>query len=202
MTRVTYGVASSSYHSIRSLSECAKADDTPSETSKSIPRVFYVDDILTGAPSEQEAKQLQTSLIKTLKKGQFDLSKWTCSEPQVTFSVLPGYRQANEELEHLLDRLTIKIVRIVWNPKFDVFYFKVKKISETNSAKALTKQQVLTDIEKIFDPMGWLSPICIKLKRLMQDISTAKLDCDDNLPNNSAGKYWEWRSKLIDLREI
>ena len=40
MTRVTYGVASSSYHSIRSQSQCAKADDTPSETSKAILRDF------------------------------------------------------------------------------------------------------------------------------------------------------------------
>ena len=72
MTGVTYGVASSSYHSIRSLSECAKADYTPCETSKAILRDFYVDDILTGAPSEQEGKHLQTSLISTLKNGQFD----------------------------------------------------------------------------------------------------------------------------------
>ena len=36
MKRATYGVASSSYQSVRSLSECAKADDTPSETSKAI----------------------------------------------------------------------------------------------------------------------------------------------------------------------
>ena len=40
-TRITYGVASSSYHSIRSPSECAKA-----QTSKAILRDFYVDDIL------------------------------------------------------------------------------------------------------------------------------------------------------------
>ena len=58
MTRVTYGVASSSYHSIRSLLECANADDTPIETSKAIRRDFYVDDILTGASSEQEAKKI------------------------------------------------------------------------------------------------------------------------------------------------
>ena len=92
MTRVTYGVASSSYHSVHSPSECAKADDTPRETSKAILRDFYVDDILTGAPSEQEAKPLQTNLIVTLKKGQCDLRKWTSSEPQVTMSLPPDNR--------------------------------------------------------------------------------------------------------------
>ena len=78
MTRVTYGVASSSYHSIRSQSQCAKADDAPSETSKAILRDFYVDDILTGAPSEQGAKQLQTSLINTVEN--FVRIVWTVFE--------------------------------------------------------------------------------------------------------------------------
>ena len=40
MTRVPYGVAKSSYHSIRSLSECAKVDDTRSKISKATLRDF------------------------------------------------------------------------------------------------------------------------------------------------------------------
>ena len=95
------------------MRECTKADDTPSETSKAILRDFYVDVILTGAPSEQEAKQLQTSLITTLKKGQFYLRKWTCSETQVTLSLPPEYREANEDLEFLEDTHTIKTLGIV-----------------------------------------------------------------------------------------
>ena len=95
MTRVTYGVASSSCHSIRSLSECAKADNTPSNLSKAVLRDFNVDDILTGAPSEQKDKQLQTSLISTLKNERFDLRKWTCSGPKVDLSLPPGYREAS-----------------------------------------------------------------------------------------------------------
>ena len=35
MTRVTYGVASSSFHSIRSLSECGNCETTPKEVKES-----------------------------------------------------------------------------------------------------------------------------------------------------------------------
>ena len=200
MTRVTYGVASSSYHTICSLSESAKVDDTPSETSKAILRDFYVDDILTGAPSEQEAKQLDSSLINTLKMGQVEGSGRVANRK--SRSLPPEYREANEDLEFLQDKHTIKTLGIVWNPKFDVFHFKVKQIDETIPAKALTKRQVLSEIEKIFDPLGWPPPISIKLKSLMQKNWVAKLDWDDNLPDNLAENYLEWRSKLIDLREI
>ena len=201
MTRVTYSVASSFYHSICSLSDCAKADDTPIETSKAILRDFFIDDILTGAPSEQEAKQLQTSLINTLKKAQFVLRKWTCSEPHVTLSLPQDYREANEDLEFLQDTQNIKTLGIVWNPKFDVFHFKLKQIDEIIPATALEKRQVLSDLAKNFDPLCWLSPISIKLKSLMQAIWVAKLDWDDNLPDDLAENYLECRSNLIDLKE-
>ena len=68
----------------------------------------------------------------------------------------------------------------MWNPKFDVFHFKVKQINETIPAKALTKRQVLNDIAKVFDTLGWLLSISIKSKNLMQKIWDAKVDWDDN----------------------
>ena len=68
MTRVTYGVASSSYHSVRSPVECANFDDTPTELNTALKRDFYVDDILTGADSVETAIKIQVGLIATLKK--------------------------------------------------------------------------------------------------------------------------------------
>ena len=81
MTRVTYGVGSSSNHSIRGLRECANFEDTQESVRDALTRDFYVDDILTGASSETEAVELQDGLINTLKKGQFDSRKWTCNLP-------------------------------------------------------------------------------------------------------------------------
>ena len=92
MTRVTYGVASSSFHVIRSLVECANLEGVSLEAQISIKRDFYVDDILTGANSVDEAKKLHN----------------------------------------------------------------------------VTKRQMLSDISKIFDPLGWLSPVTIQLKQMMQ----------------------------------
>ena len=96
MTRASY-----SFYSIRSQLEIAKADDIPKNTSIAIRQNFYVDDILTGAPGEQEAEQLQTRLISTSKKGQFDLTKWTCSEPQVNLFLPPEFRKASDGFESL-----------------------------------------------------------------------------------------------------
>ena len=93
--KVTYGVASSSNLAIRSFVELTIDDEIPRETSKAIQRDVSMDDILRGATSGEEAEQLQARLITTLEKGQFELRKWTCSEPRVTLSLPPEYREAN-----------------------------------------------------------------------------------------------------------
>ena len=90
MTRKTYGVASSSFHVIRSLVECANLEGVSLEAQISIKRDFYVDDILTGANSVDEAKKLQNDLIQALKQAKFDLRKWTCSEASLVLSLPPS----------------------------------------------------------------------------------------------------------------
>ena len=99
MTRVPYGIASSSCHAIRSFLKFAKADEILTETSKAIQRDLFVDEILTEAPSEREAKQFQPSMINTMKKGQFNRRKWTCSEPRFTSSLPLEYHKANDDLD-------------------------------------------------------------------------------------------------------
>ena len=74
MTRVSH-VASSSFHSIRSLSECGNYETTPKVVKEALQRDFYIDDILTGASSASKTKELQLGLISTLKQARFDLRK-------------------------------------------------------------------------------------------------------------------------------
>ena len=117
-----------------------------------------MDDILTGEPSQREAQKLQTSLINTLKKAQFDLRQWTFSEPRVTLSLLPEYREVDEDLEFFQDTHTTETQGIVWKPKFDVFHLKYTQLNKTIPPETLTKRQVLSDIPKTFDLSGWISP--------------------------------------------
>ena len=56
MTRVTYGNAAASCHSIRALTECANQPNVSTDVQEAIKRDFSVDDILTGAPSVEQRK--------------------------------------------------------------------------------------------------------------------------------------------------
>ena len=69
MTRVTYGISSSCYHSVRSLIEAGKT----SSVEETISRDFYVDDWLTSADDIPSAKKLINDARCQLATKQFPL---------------------------------------------------------------------------------------------------------------------------------
>ena len=60
----------------------------------------------------------------------------------------------------------------------------------------LTKRKVLSDIAKIFDPLGLLSCVVIVLKICMQEIWMTKLAWDDILPNDVTCNFVERRNEM------
>ena len=83
VTRVTYSVASSSYHSIRALQDSGKNHGPNLNTVNVILNNFWVDDLLSGADTLEEACVLQDDLIETLNKNCLPLRKWSNNEPQL-----------------------------------------------------------------------------------------------------------------------
>ena len=203
MTRFTYGVDSLSYNSIRSLRECANLSEVPTEVQRAILRDFYADDILTGANSIKDARVLQKQFVETLKRGRFDLRQWTSNESGIFLDRPPKYREANDKLEFLDKDHTIKTLGIVWQQSEDCFVFDVSHIERDNfERKNFTKRQMLSDISKTFDPLGWLSPVTIFLKQLLQRAWEANISWDDQLPSELADHYLKCRSKLISLKDV
>ena len=203
MTRCTYGATSSSYHSILSLTNCADGDNVPLPVQQAIRRDFYVGYVLTGTKSVSEARRLQIGLIATLKQSQFDVRKWISNTPGIFPDLPEEYREANENFEFLAIDHTITIKGIIWNPSSDTFLFKISHIDGIPlSDKHITKREMLSDLSKTFDPLGWLSPMMIVLKQLMQQPGKANIDWDGKLPHDIASKYLSWGSKLPRLKEI
>ena len=82
MTRVKYEIASSAYHSIRSLQEVAKLT-TDEQVAQALLNDFYGDDYLFGSNNEVEAKYLQDGLINALDGAKIQLPKWVSNDPKL-----------------------------------------------------------------------------------------------------------------------
>ncbi|XP_055585104.1 uncharacterized protein LOC129737956 [Uranotaenia lowii] len=65
-----------------------------------------------------------------------------------------------------------------------------------------TKRIVCSEIAKLFDPLGLISPTIVIAKLLVQQLWRKKLDWDDHLDNDSLKHWNELRESLSHLNEI
>ena len=192
MTRVTYGVASSCYHSVRSLIEAGKH----SCVEETISRDFYVDDWLTGADDIPSAKKLINDVRCQLATKQFPLRKFVSSSREVMES-LPSELRENEH-EFSAKDYSVKALGIKWLPTNDVFVFKVAHDLKEN----MTKRSLLSDISKIFDPLGWLTPMTLPLKLIMQSSWSRGINWDDKLLDDMMETFLRWRTKVHNVENF
>ena len=196
MTRVTYGVASSAYHAVRTLLEIADLTNGPA--ARVIREDFYVDDLLSGADSPQAAAQLQDDLLQTLAKGGLELRKFASNVPSVIERLPKELRETEESHELRDEEYQVKTLGIRWNPVPDIFTFTVS-LPPTGE---LTKRALVSDTAKLFDPIGWLTPVIISFKILIQHVWTCGIDWDSELPENLRREWSLLRDALPSIQGI
>lgn len=90
---------------------------------------------------------------------------------------------------------TVKTLGILWQPGCDEFQFKS---TEPKQIETWTKRLVLSEIAKLFDPLGWLAPCVAQAKMVMQEIwklSTPN-DWDTPLPKHITVKWLQIYEQL------
>jgi len=177
---VTYGTASAPYLATAVLNQLARINSQKYPLAAEIvSRDFYVDDLMSGSSSVQNAVIAQSQLLSLCDSGQLPLRKWT-SNSQEFLQHVPLELQETKFIP-IEDNQTVKTLGIVWNPKKDVFSFRYSH-SSTHGSTCMTKRQILSDISSLFDPIGWLAPVVIKAKILMQQIHITNQNWDDQVP--------------------
>ncbi|GFU59767.1 integrase_H2C2 domain-containing protein [Trichonephila clavipes] len=149
LSTVTYGTTSAPFLATRTLKQLAldEAGNFPLGSSV-VMSDMYIDDILTGAETLLEAKELKNQLINIFAKGGMVLHKW-CGNNTELIEVSENY--------DFSDSSEIKALGVYWNPKHDCFSFRAKiDLHELN-----TKRDVLSTIARIYDPLGLLGPVVV-----------------------------------------
>lgn len=171
LNRVAFGQTAAPYLAIRTLRQCAK--DHESEFPLAAPRVldsFYVDDLLSGANSEKKALALCQQLTALLEKGKFELAKWSSNS-----KLLNKRFGGNTNETPIKDEEKKSVLGLFWFPAEDKFGFKLQPPPQQSQ---WTKRQILSQVGKIYDPTGFIAPIVLIPKLLMQQIWQASCDWD------------------------
>nr|XP_018906131.1 PREDICTED: uncharacterized protein LOC109036397 [Bemisia tabaci] len=164
LNTVTYGTGPASLLATRSLKEAAiRGKPKFPKTANILLKQFYVDDFLGGANDSESARTLKEESEEILEPYGLNLRKRQSSDPAVLTTEMPRtdpfYFDSSEES---------KALGVGWKPKEDYFFFKSSP--EFNKSGAFSKRTILSDISKLFDPLGLVSPIIVKAKFLMQKI--------------------------------
>ena len=141
MTRVTYGIASSSFHSVRPLQLLAE-ETTNTKLRLSLTTDMYVDDLLTECKDSNAAEKLQDAIITLLASAGFDIRKWVSSDSKLVSRLTATFRETEDEKIIESGDYAIKTLGIRWNPNPDQFGFTVK----LDKGAPFIKRQILSEI--------------------------------------------------------
>lgn len=197
LTTVTYGLASSPYNAnkvIQQLIEDEKRNHPLA--ANALCQNIFVDDALLGSDSLDDAQQLKTDLIDLMKKGGFELRKWSSNCPELLQDMPQDYCETPLILRSE-NQPTHSILGIKWNPLSDDFSYVIK-----NPSDALTKRSVLSAIAQIYDPIGILSPLVFWAKVLMQHLWCLGLDWDTPLPDTVSEKWLKFIKELPQIEQL
>lgn len=195
MNTVTFGTKSAPYLAIKTLIRVAEDEVLRfPKGSQCITEGFYVDDCIYGADSVYEAIEIQSQVTSVLSSAGFHLRKWSSNSSEVLASV-PESDRENKTILDFDDKTSVKTLGVQWAPNEDKFCYKFS----FSHVEYFTKRNILSDIAKIFDPLGWISPCLITAKLLIQDLWAEQKQWDEPLPRD---KWIIWENLRSGLQEI
>lgn len=194
LTVVTYGMASSVYNSVRAMIQCARdqSENYP-EAAKVIENDFYVDDCLTGSDTVFGAKILCADINKILTQGGFRLRHWHSNSKEIEEFM----RSEHTESVNLSETDETKVLGIKWLMDTDEFAINVRI---SIMPREPTKRMVLSEISRLYDPNGYVAPIVIVAKILMQDIWRARdINWDGKLNKELNDRWLQFHAEIAYL---
>jgi hypothetical protein len=195
LTTVTYGVNSSPYLAIRTLHQLAEDEGEAFPAAAQVVKSnTYVDDIITGIDTIDDALELQGQLISLLSRGGFELRKWSSNAKELLQTLPQEHLESPVFLEATNEPL-FSILGLHWSPISDCFTYSLNFPLDPQP----TKRSVLSLIAKIYDPCGFLSPCIMLAKCFMQYLWTTGLTWDEPLPTHCADK---WHAFVADAQHL
>ncbi|XP_076045077.1 uncharacterized protein LOC143027605 [Oratosquilla oratoria] len=175
-------------------------EDASPEVRYFIENNFYVDDGLASLPDAETAyKLIQDSKSALQEGGRLRLHKITSNSKEVLEKFATSELAENlQELNLTSDSMPMQSsLGLLWDIQRDVFVYKFM-----DSDKPSTKRGILSVVNSLFDPMGFLAPVIIVGKLLLREITNLKCGWDEPIPAKIHTKWSRWLTSLRDLKDI
>ena len=146
---------------------------------------LYVDNVISSFSDENTVIEYFWDTRNLMSSAGFNLRSWNSNSCRL---------RSLAEAENVLDSDKItKILGMRWDATSDQICIAQKSIPTFVS---MTKRTVLQETAKLYDPLGFFSPLTIRAKILLQNIRKQKYDWDIPLPEDIQN---QWVSIAEDL---
>ena len=157
---------------------------------------FYVDDGLKSLPTEEQAIQKSKQMCS---RGGLKLHKFISNSKNVIESIpLEDRAKCLKDLDLRHNVLLLeRALGMQWCVENDMFQFRI-----VMQDKPLTRRGILSTISSVFDPLGFIAPVTLTGKQILQDLTRDKLDWDEPLSDTTRTRWEKWRSSLSSLEQL
>ncbi|XP_065089915.1 uncharacterized protein LOC135711105 [Ochlerotatus camptorhynchus] len=177
---VTYGTASAPYLATTCLIQLVEEEgEFFPIASRIVMEETYMDDVLSGADSVEDAIEAQQQLKQLL-----------------------GYQEKRVPLEERGVNEAIKVLGLLWDPNADTLYIANHPKQPPPLQQRVTKRVMYSEISKFFDPLGLVSPVIVLAKLMAQRLWQLKVGWDDPIDEDTAQEWQELQASLSHLHNI
>ena len=169
------------------------------EAAEFIRRDFYVDDGLRSVPTVEKAVTLIKASQSICAKAGLKLHKIMSNRREV-LEMFPLEERAKglKELDLKVDPLPLeRALGVTWCVENDSFQFRIE-IRD----RPLTRRGVLSTVSSIYDPSGYVAPVTLKGKQILQQMCRDKLDWDSPIPEGLRPQWEKWRQDVMNLEKL
>ena len=193
-TRVLFGLAPSPFL-LGGVIECHLDawESAMPELVAELRRSLYVDDLISGRPTVNEALQLKHDAVTVFQDARLTLHKWHSNASEVE----EGEQKTCDEQSFAKEQLGVvqggetTLLGLKWNKTQDTIAVLIPP-----EKAAMTKRGVLRKLAKIYDPLGLVSPLVLQGKFIYRDLCNAKVAWDTPLPKQLQDNWLRWEKGL------
>ena len=159
---------------------------------------FYVDDMSKSVPTDEKAIEVVQGTKAMCKKGRFKLTKFVSNSRKVLQSV-PEEDLAKKikSLDLGKDKLPVeRALGVCWCIESDTLQFRIQLKDQP-----CTRIRFLATISSVYDPLGFIAPVMLVGKKIMQDICNTR-DWDEPLDETTRMRWEKWREELFLLENV
>ncbi|VDI18233.1 Hypothetical predicted protein [Mytilus galloprovincialis] len=178
----------------------ASEQEFGSHVTSFVTRDFYVDDGLTSCPTKEEAVKLMKDTQQALAKyGNLRLHKFASNCAEVMSAFHASDLASNlKDLDLECDSKPLqRSLGLSWDVNTDNFLFQL-----SSENKPITRRGILSTINSLYDPLGFLAPVIIQGKLLLRKIVSETVDWDQPLSDETADEWKSWRDTLIAIETL